>query len=346
MIKVEAESIEEALIIAAKELKCSVANVDYEIVKHPRAGFFGFGKRGAQIVAVALNTDSNPLSAKESNSECGAKFVNAIGAVSTLNHDLEATQNRALKQAKEHDTRRDFAKLRASETFENPSQETRHVVRQDLSHGESYAKNTREYACARGCVSGMQKDVAQNLDISIETSTLNNTKSVDSLIVDNFFQPKDSTLEAIAFEVEEEINELFSHLPFKIERIHVRPYDDNTLFIEFKGEDSALLIGKEGYRYKALSYLLFNWINGRYGLMIRLEIAEFLQNQEEMVRSYLVSVIEGIKSSGRGQTRVLDGVLAHIALKQLREAFPDKYVSFRTNSDNERYVIVNDFNRS
>ena len=37
--------------------------------------------------------------------------------------------------------------------------------------------------------------------------------------------------------------------------------DDNTLYIEFSGEDAALLIGKEGYRYKALSYILFNWIH-------------------------------------------------------------------------------------
>nr|WP_275940498.1 hypothetical protein [Wolinella succinogenes] len=64
-----------------------------------------------------------------------------------------------------------------------------------------------------------------------------------------------------------------------------------------------------------------------------------------MIRNYLSPVIENIKKFGRGQTRPLDGVLAHIALKQLREEFPDKYVSFRLNSDNERYVIVNDFNK-
>lgn len=109
------------------------------------------------------------------------------------------------------------------------------------------------------------------------------------------------------------------------------------------GEDSALLIGKEGYRYKAISYMIFNWINHKYDLMLRLEIAEFLKNQEEMIANYLLPTIETVKTNGKAQTKPLDGVLAYIALKQLREEFPNKYVSFRLNNNGERYIIINDF---
>ena len=152
-------------------------------------------------------------------------------------------------------------------------------------------------------------------------------------------------LQKVSKQVQMELEELFGFLPYRLNEILVQPYDENTLFIKIDGEDSALLIGKEGYRYKAISYLIFNWVNHVYGLMVRLEIAEFLHNQEEMIANYLVSTIESVRATGRAQTKPLDGVLAHIALKQLREKFPDKYVSFRLNSDGERYIVINDFYR-
>lgn len=49
---------------------------------------------------------------------------------------------------------------------------------------------------------------------------------------------------------------------------------------------------------------------------------------------------------GKGRTKVLDGVLVHIALEQLREAFPDKYVAIKTDRvSGKKYVLVNRFNR-
>jgi spoIIIJ-associated protein len=150
-------------------------------------------------------------------------------------------------------------------------------------------------------------------------------------------------LESIAAEVEEKLNALFETICFDLEPIRVSVYDDNTLLVEFNGEDAALLIGKEGYRYKALSYMLFNWINTEYQLQLRREIAEFLQIQEESVTRYLAGVYENIDKDGHAQTRVLDGVLVQIALKQLRERYHDKYVAIRTTRDGGKYIIINDY---
>ena len=77
--------------------------------------------------------------------------------------------------------------------------------------------------------------------------------------------------------------------------------------------------------------------------MVRLEIAEFLKNQEEMIANYLIPTIENIKTYGKAQTKPLDGVLAHIAIHQLMEQFPNKYIFFRLNQDGERYIIINEF---
>ncbi len=147
----------------------------------------------------------------------------------------------------------------------------------------------------------------------------------------------------IVEEVKKDINILFADICFELDEIQVDFYDDETLYIEFTGTDAALLIGKEGYRYKALSYVLFNWINDKYNLMLRLEVAEFLKNQEESIHTYLVPVIEMVKQQGSYKTKPLDGILVHIALKRLREEFPNKYVAVKTNIKGEKYVLVNEY---
>jgi spoIIIJ-associated protein len=150
-------------------------------------------------------------------------------------------------------------------------------------------------------------------------------------------------IETIVSDVKNSIEKLFDTICFDIDTIEVSVYDKETLLIEFQGQDAALLIGKEGYRYKALSYMLFNWINAEYNVGVRLEIAEFLKNQEESVNRYLESVYESVDRDGRAQTKILDGVLIQIALKELRERYPDKYVVIRSTKDGLKYIIINDY---
>ncbi len=145
-------------------------------------------------------------------------------------------------------------------------------------------------------------------------------------------------------EIKQELKDLFSHLPYKINKVEVSLYEPGVLLIDIDGEDSALLIGEKGYRYKALSYLLFNWIHPTYGYSIRLEISTFLQNQEKVMETQLQSVIMTVHEVGKGQMKAPDGVLTYIALKKLRKAFPNKYVSIKTNLNDEKYIVINDFN--
>lgn len=145
-------------------------------------------------------------------------------------------------------------------------------------------------------------------------------------------------------EIKQELKDLFSHLPYKINKVEVSLYEPGVLLINIDGEDSALLIGEKGYRYKALSYLLFNWIHPAYGYSIRLEISTFLQNQEKVMEVQLQSTIMTVHEVGKGQMKAPDGVLTYIALKKLRKAFPNKYVSIKTNLNDEKYIVINDFN--
>ena len=169
--------------------------------------------------------------------------------------------------------------------------------------------------------------------------------SSHSQSIDNFFDECCKPSE-VASEIKENIDRLFKHACFEIDEIKVCEHDEKTILVEFTGKDAALLIGKEGYRYKALSYMLYNWINAKYQLQLRLEIAEFLKNQEEMICKYLEGVNENINRDGRAQTKILDGVLVQIALRELRASYPDKYVAIRSTRDGAKFIIVNSFNNT
>jgi len=145
-------------------------------------------------------------------------------------------------------------------------------------------------------------------------------------------------------EIKEQVENLFSKTCYLINEIQVDIIDEGkTVYIEFSGEDSALLIGKEGYRYKALSYILFNWINDKYNMMLRLEVAQFLENQEQAIHNYLGPVIQTIQNEGFYKTKPLDGILIHIALTKLRDEFPNKYVAIKTNIKGDKYILVNEY---
>ena len=216
---------------------------------------------------------------------------------------------------------------------------------------------TQEEEVASEILSVVQETVIKE-EIVVETLIEESHTVENDAIVDNFFAAdQDDQSEQMEDEVEEEsviydelalmienqIKELLSHSCFDIDVVEV-DVRDNTALIFIDGEDAALLIGKEGYRYNALSYMLFNWLHTKYELFIKLEIAEFLTSQQEMIRNYIKPVIANVEKNGKGKTRTLDGILVQIALEQLREAFPNKYVAVKTGREGKKFVVVNEFN--
>lgn len=141
--------------------------------------------------------------------------------------------------------------------------------------------------------------------------------------------------------IQNEINELFALLPFTLNTIKVSKFDTQTLLIYFSGDDAALLIGEKGYRYKAISYILFNWLNPKYMVNVRLEIEQFLHNQEQILQDYLKPIIENIEQKKKMFIpKPLDEVMSYLALKMLRERFPDKYISIKINNSNQTCIEI------
>ena len=188
----------------------------------------------------------------------------------------------------------------------------------------------------------------------IEETFVEEPEPVKDAVLDSFFETDNESNEEeveaesvvydeLALMIENQLKELLEHSCFDIDVVEVDVHD-NTALIFIDGEDAALLIGKEGYRYNALSYMIFNWLHTKYELFIKLEIAEFLTTQQEMIRNYIKPVIEKVEKHGKGKTRFLDGILVQIALEQLRERFPDKYVAVKTAKEGKKFVVINEFN--
>lgn len=149
-------------------------------------------------------------------------------------------------------------------------------------------------------------------------------------------------IDKVIEKVKKELDSLFEKLCFNVKVVEVSKFDEETIFIHIDGEDAALLIGKEGFRYNALNYMLYNYIHQKYGFKLRLEIAEFIKTQKEKLEEYLNFFIEEkIKKRGYGRTKPLNGILAFLALEILRKKLPDKYVNLKERNG-EKYIVVGD----
>jgi len=152
-------------------------------------------------------------------------------------------------------------------------------------------------------------------------------------------EKKEKTIDEVIEEIKEKLKKLFEKSCFKIDTFEVKKYDEDTIYIKLDGKDAALLIGREGYRYNALNFIIYNWIYQKYGFKVRLEIAKFIESQQEMLKDFLKPFIEKVKERGFGKTKPFNGILVFLALGILREAFPDKYVAIK-EKNSEKYIVV------
>ncbi|WP_107784977.1 Jag N-terminal domain-containing protein [Campylobacter concisus] len=348
-MKIEANTLQEAFQKAAEQLNCSVTQLDIKVLQHPRSGFLGFFKKTAIIEA---NLENQPKPNRPKNDRNFAK---------------KSDENESIKEEKKQGKKHDHSdKKRGSKKHRDEKSETKFEQKEHKNEKSNLSEKNE--ALAKDAFAQKSEEVEtgyviKRLDEPKEIKESQASKNVpknilDNSIIENFNQTdEDSAAQAlqkekkekatidfdkILPEIKEGMNRLFKASCFDISKIEVSKFDDETVLIELDGADAALLIGKEGYRYKAISYMLYNWLNSKYNLAIRLEIAQFLQNQEAMMDQYLNGVIERVQNSGRAQTKPLDGVLVKIALEKLRDKFPDKYVGIKSGNDG-KFVVVNDF---
>jgi len=371
-MRIEAENLQEAFKKAAEELNCSVTELDIKILQNPSAGFLGFFKKTAIIEAIKEGVHKEAKKApqaarKENVNEKKKEFKKkeSLGEEQSCQDDKDKKKNhknrhehhksQAVKQnetsaADEPKFTEPHAELQVNEPHkkERPKKESGKNIldhsiidtfnKNDFYEGEDKAGSSEKFDSP---ASGGETNLTQSAP-NLTKKEKQDSRADRGLAQKQKEQKQKADIDKALPEIKQGVEKLFGGNFFTIDKIDVRKFDDDTIIVELDGEDAALLIGKEGYRYKAISYLLYNWIGSKYGLSVRLEIAQFLQNQEAAIEQYLKSVIERVEETGKAKTKHLDGVLVKIALEKLREKFPDKYVGVKSNSDGQ-YVVVNDF---
>lgn len=142
--------------------------------------------------------------------------------------------------------------------------------------------------------------------------------------------------------IKKDIQKLLDTKLYDIKLVDISKCDD-YIYIKLDGKDTPLVIGKDGKRYKALSYMLHNFAILKYDVFIRLEVGNYLQEQIEQMENYILSVIDKVEKYGKYTTRPLDGTLLKVVLDRLREAFPNKYVGIKNHQNGSKAITVGDF---
>lgn len=323
-MRIEAKTLQEAYKMAMDEFNCSITELDIRVIQHASGGILGFFKKSAIIEVVKEG---------EKNRDKGAKNNKKDENKKSQNLENLAPKNEPLKQKNE--PKKHHKKHHDEQNLDKKSSNLTDSAFKDKEQDKP------EY-------------IIKRTDIEPKTQ---NKNILDSSIIDNFNQDKADEIkdkaslksekepkdfDKILPEIREGLEKIFSTGIFKIDKIEVSKFDEDSVLIELDGDDAALLIGKEGYRYKAISYILYNWLSLKYSLAVRLEIAQFLKNQEAAMQAYLAGIIERVENFGKAQTKPLDGVLIKIAIEKLRERFPDKYVGIKSN-DEGKFVVINEF---
>ena len=357
-MKIEANTLQEAFQKAAEQLNCSVTELDIKVLQHPSGRIFGFFKKTA-IIEANLEIQPKPQHKPKNDRNFAKKSDENEPAKEEKKQSKKHDHNDKKRNPKKHKDEKNEAKSEQKEhKNEKPNLSEKNSALAKDAFAEKGEKEAEEpgYVIKRLDEPKEQKETKEPKEPQTSKSAPKNI--LDTSIIENFNQsdeesapqalPKEKKekviidFDKILPEIKEGMTRLFKASCFEIDKVEVSKFNDETVLIELDGADAALLIGKEGYRYKAISYMLYNWLNSKYNLAIRLEIAQFLQNQEAMMDQYLNGVIERVQNSGRAQTKPLDGVLVKIALEKLREKFPDKYVGIKSGNDG-KFVVVNDF---
>lgn len=314
-MRIQAYSLSEAYLKASVELGVSAADVNVEIVTKPSAGFLGFFKKLGEFEVSTTKRKVKDFRKPAKKDFSESRFE-------------PKAQNPAPKP--EIKSESNFELKSEQKSFEDKPED-----KENLEFLASKPQRYNVFKAYDNIIDNFNAPNSENNELENEPNEIAFAKKAENK------QGGEISTEILG-EIESGLKTLFGASDFKIHIEEVSRYDENSVYIKLDGEDCALLIGKEGYRYKALSSLLYNWINSKYNLNVRLEIAEFLKNQEAGMRVYLEGIIRRVEENGHASTKPLDGVLIKIALEQLRERFKDKYVGIK-NSEEGKYILINDF---
>jgi spoIIIJ-associated protein len=193
----------------------------------------------------------------------------------------------------------------------------------------------------------LDRNIESEGDLSSEkrvSKILNKRDSLLQRISQRLGYKDDEKDDEILADIKTKLNTLVETTCFEVDKVAVSLLNSDTVFIYIDGKDAPLLIGREGYRYKAINYVLQSWVNTKYDLKVQLEIGEFIKKQNEHIEKYLKEeVFEEVEKNGFFKTKILDDILVKLAIKKLRERYKNKYVKVRNTQDGSKFIVIDEF---
>ena len=341
MIKIETNTLEEAYQQATKELKCSAADVHLEIIQYPRK-VFGLFRKKAIVFAYKEQMMITTLQSE------GTQQPTQEALPYNDSHDHSDTATSKPSKSTPTNTAKKSPPITPTKKSAPPIVPIKSKNDQDSNDKsvDTISTANRPQGTPLTDTPPVVSRKAYNKKKNLTNTLLEDFYLAPSKDFSNKLLTKDQ-LQSIKVdtisEIKKEIEQTFLLEGFDYQLIEISMYNDKTIYIKFDGKDISILIGKQGYRYKALYHLLFAWIYGKYRLSVHLEVGQFLEKQQRVIRRQLGNFAKRVEEIGYGKTLPIEEAFIHIGLEYLRERCPDKHIINKKDAKGNSYIKVEEF---
>jgi spoIIIJ-associated protein len=237
------QDVDEAVKLALRDLKCTIDDVDVQVLEEPSKGFLGLGSKLAKVRVTMKNAQP-----KESKEPAPAVKPATFEAAPPRQ---EAKQEYSKERRENREPRENREQRQPREQREN-----RDYKEQRDDRGQ---RETREFRDSRP-----QRPRPESSNASTGEPAVVRTKRVSSVTRPDNLEPVESH-PALDF-LRETTEKMGLELTIKAEA------NEETLFLSIEGSDSGTIIGKRGQTLDAIQYLTSLVVNKEKDKYIRVVV--------------------------------------------------------------------------
>jgi spoIIIJ-associated protein len=237
------QDVDEAVKLALRDLKCTIDDVDVQVLEEPSKGFLGLGSKLAKVRVTMKGAQTK--ASKEDASEPKATTAEAA----PQNQEQKQEYNREPRVNREPRENREQRQPREQ-------RESRNFREQRDNDGP---REVREYKDSRA-----QRPRTESTERGASEPSAPRTKRVSSVTRPDNLEPVESH-PALDF-LRETTQKMGLDLSIKAEA------NEETLFLSIEGSDSGTIIGKRGQTLDAIQYLTSLVVNKEKDKYIRVVV--------------------------------------------------------------------------
>lgn len=241
------DDVDSAIALALADLKCTIDQVDVEVLEQPSRGFFGLGSRLA-LVRVSKKKEAPETESAAETAPAEEKPLQEAEAVhSAEEHPVEKTEEDAPQK----------------QQTESPAASA--PARKKSDHAKDHRRERRDSSAGKRADSHRKKSSAHEQEDLPELNLLDDVK--DLPIVEE--HPALDFLKDVTSKMGLDLN-MTAHA------------DETHVHIDISGEDSRTIIGKRGQTLDAIQYLTSLVVNKEHKDYVKVVIdAEHYRSRRE-----------------------------------------------------------------